>query len=326
MERPPCFIYRTGEHFTLPGKFDDDPPKLCEFAVLDETGRPAPNPLVFSRTENPADAAFFIFPWDIGHYVDALMLADMEALISSLPYYKGRERRHIVCDGGDLTDTLSIPARLFKISLTRQNAALAVGSWYDLPEHAAHAAPSFDWSEIRYDCAFVGNLTSPLRKAAVLSLRHQPAGLRLKIDLDDSLYFEGEYYFSRERTLEQQAERQKIYLDATRQSLTVLCPPGIGPHSVRLYETMSLGRIPVLFDNGSVYPFADEVDYAAFCFSLPTAEVINTGALLRERIASRSPEELHEMCAKACRAWNKYLSPKVKLPKLLNAANAKWPR
>lgn len=324
MKKLPCFIYRAGEHFTLPPKFDEASPKLCEFAIPDSAGRPTPHPQVFYPVDKPEDAAWFLFPYDIGHYVDALFLPQLEALLYALPYYRGRERRHIVCDGGDLPDTLSIPACLFKVSLTRQNAGRAIGTWYELPEHTAAARASFDWGTLSYDCAFVGNMTNPLRKAALLSLQHQGGGLRLKIDLDDSLYFKGDYYYSYEQSPEQKAARQKIYLEATRQSLTVLCPPGIGPHSIRLYETMHLGRIPVTFGEDAVYPFSAEIDYNSFCLNIPMAELMNTGSLLQTWLSECAPGQLHEMCVTACRAWNKYLAPDTKLPRLLSAADKMW--
>lgn len=324
MEKLPCYIYRDGEHFTLPSKFDDSPPKLCQFAVLDDAGRPAPHPQVFRQVEKPDEAALFLFPWDIGHYVDALMADEMEALIRALPCYPGRELRHIVCDGGDLTHSINIPARLFKISLTPKNAGSAVGTWYDLPFYCANEKASFNRQEIRYDCAFVGNITNPLRKAAILSLQHQCEGLRLKIDLDDSLYLQDGYYFQRERTPEQLAARQRLYLDATRQSLAVLCPPGIGPHSIRMYETMHLGRVPVLFDTGAVYPFADDMDYSAFCLFIPGDRVMDTGSILRKELAARHPEELCEMGVLACKTWNSRFAPEKGLPELLKAASARY--
>lgn len=324
MERRPCFIYREGEHFRLPPKFDDAPPKLCDFAALGAGGHPQPHPQVFYPVADPAEAAFFLFPYDIGHYVDALMAPQMEALIGALPYYAGRETRHIICDGGDLTAGIDIPACLFKISLTRQNAHTAVGNWYDLPAHSAGAKPAFNWGEIRHDCSFVGNITSPARQAALLSLRHEAADLRLKIDLDDSLYLEGGYYFSREQTSEQKSARQELYLEATRRSLTVLCPPGIGPHSLRMYETMHLGRIPVIFGAEAVYPFADEIDYSAFCLAIPSTEIMHTGRILKEFLAAHAPEKLHEMCALACKTWNTRLAPQKKLPALLAAAARKY--
>lgn len=320
MDKLPCFIYRDGEHFNLPRKFDEAPPKLCEFAELDETGRPRPHPAAFYPVENPEDAAVFLFPWDIGHYVDALLTAELDALLAALPYYPGRERRHLVCDGGDRTATISAPACLFKISLTRQNADAAIGNWYALPEHVAEARPSFDWAGIRYDCAFVGNVTCPLRKAAILGLQRESAGLRLKIDLDDSLYFAEGYYYSREQSPERLAERRALYLEATRRSLSVLCPPGIGPHSIRLYETMRLGRIPILFDNEAVYPLADAVDYPAFCLTIPAGEALRCGSILRDWLGAHSPEELREKCVLACRSWNMHLAPEKKLPRLLAEA------
>jgi len=59
------------------------------------------------------------------------------------------------------------------------------------------------------------------------------------------------------------------YIQNILQSDFVLAPKGDANFSSRFYETLSLGRIPVLIDTGMVLPFADAVSYEQICVRVP---------------------------------------------------------
>jgi hypothetical protein len=105
------------------------------------------------------------------------------------------------------------------------------------------AQASFDWSVIAYDTSFVGNVTNVLRKAAVACIKQQAPGLRLLADFDNAFTVRDGYFFNtRERTDKAEMfHRQTLYRESLEKSLTVLCPPGVGPYSIRMYETMYMG-------------------------------------------------------------------------------------
>ena len=320
MHRLPCFLYRVGEHFIPPPEFGMIRPLDCLFMRRDPAGRAVPDPLAFREVTDPRDAAVFLFPWDIGQYMDSGLSRAITALIANLPYLAGRERQHIVCDASDFFARLSLPVCLFKINVRRGEEKDCIPMPYTLPAHMLDAAPEFHWNTVRYDVSFVGNATSPLRKAAVLSVRSQAPDLHLFVDFDNSFVMAEGSFHSIRKSPEETAARQRLYKESIARSLTVLCPPGIGPLSIRMLETMYLGRIPVLFENDAVYPFSAKIDYGAFCFLLPENQVMNTGMRLAAWLREQGDEALREKCVLACKTWNQYFSPDRVTRCLLNEA------
>ena len=321
-----CFLYRDGEHFSLPPHLQAVAPNDCQFIVRDETGVPRVNARLFCEVSRPEEAEVFLFPWDIGQYIDGGALNAIAGVIKSLPHIAGRERRHIVCDDGDATAHFPVPVCLFKISVTKALAAETIAVPYTLPAHMFDDTPVFDWSAIRYDTSFVGNLTNPARRAVVTSVQRQGEGLRTLIDFDDAPMADGQYCYNTrvKDDPEKTAARQRLYRKSLRDSLTVLCPPGIGPHSIRMYETMYMGRIPVLFGDSAVYPLQRAIDYGAFCLRISKDALLETGAILEDWLRSRTEEEVHAMCVQACRTWNAYFAPGKLLPQLLEEARDRF--
>lgn len=324
MQPLPCFLYEEGVHFHLPDCLCAATRVLGMFTRIDEDGRAQPVPEVFSRVANAEEAAVFLFPWDIGQYIDGGRLEAVSDVIGGLPYLAGRERRHIVCDAGDFFPTIPQPVCLFATSVPKTGGEDRIPMAYTLPDHVLHDGPVFDWCGIRFDTSFVGNATNAARRAAVASVRLQAPNLRLFADFDDSFLAGKTHFVSVAKSAEHRAARQALYRKSLKESLTVLCPPGIGPQSIRLYETMYMGRIPVIFDGRGVLPLRDMVDYGAFCLVIPEEDVMNTGAVLRHWLAAQTPQALRERCVLACKTWNAYFSPARHAAALLAAAARKF--
>jgi hypothetical protein len=56
-----------------------------------------------------------------------------------------------------------------------------------------------------------------------------------------------------------------------------VCVRGYGNWSIRLYETLACGRIPVLIDTNCVLPFDDIVDWRRYCVWVPSDDVARAG-------------------------------------------------
>lgn len=57
----------------------------------------------------------------------------------------------------------------------------------------------------------------------------------------------GKWFFSHEE--DKQKELKKLYLNYLRNTKYSLCPPGTGPSTLRLFESMSVGSIPIVFND-----------------------------------------------------------------------------
>jgi hypothetical protein len=68
-----------------------------------------------------------------------------------------------------------------------------------------------------------------------------------------------------------QHDFRQQYITSLRDSKFILCPRGMCPSSVRLFETMKAGRVPVIISDEWVPP--REIDWAQFAIFVPESEL-----------------------------------------------------
>jgi len=94
---------------------------------------------------------------------------------------------------------------------------------------------------------------------------------------------------------------QKTYTDAIAESKFVLCPRGIGPSSLRLYETIEAGRVPVIISDSWVAP--PQIDWN-FAVRIPEWEIGSIPKRLRQM-----EDEWEDRGNAARAAWESAYSP-----------------
>lgn len=89
----------------------------------------------------------------------------------------------------------------------------------------------------------------------------------------------------------------------------VLCVRGNGNYSIRLYETLCMGRIPVIVDTGVVLPFETHIPWRELCVWVPEADIVHIDEIIMAFHARHQGSAFLEL-QQACRqAWVKWLSP-----------------
>lgn len=73
------------------------------------------------------------------------------------------------------------------------------------------------------------------------------------------------------------AQAREDYIRSIQQAHFTLAPSGDGNYSLRFYETLSLGRIPILIDTDVQLPLADVIDYDAFIVRVPWRDSARAG-------------------------------------------------
>lgn len=97
-------------------------------------------------------------------------------------------------------------------------------------------------------------------------------------------------------------ETSKIEFKENMQSNAFnVCMRGAGNFSIRFYETLSCGRVPVLVDTDCVFPFDDVLDYSEFCI---IAE--NNEDLSNEILRKWNDESYIEMQNRAYEVYHDY--------------------
>lgn len=87
----------------------------------------------------------------------------------------------------------------------------------------------------------------------------------------------------------------------------IVCMRGGGNFSVRFYEALSMGRIPVFVDTDSLLPYCDLIDYGDFLVLMDTV-FQKIGQQVSEFHASISPEQFENRQVECRNLWLRYLS------------------
>lgn len=100
---------------------------------------------------------------------------------------------------------------------------------------------------------------------------------------------------------EEMREYWRRYADSIKASKFVLCPRGVSPSSVRLFDTMRIGRVPVILSDQWIEPSGPE--WEKFSIRIPEAALHRLIPLLEEREA-----EAPAMGRLARSAWEEWFS------------------
>jgi hypothetical protein len=173
-----------------------------------------------------------------------------------------------------------------------------LGAWRIAPDRMAHAA----------------------RSRAILRLLRSP-------EVETRFLLRGESAFDNPigaflpgGSVEAAAIRRREFVENIAGSDYVLCARGWANCSLRFYEALSLGRIPLLVDTESVLPWEGHIDWGRHCATVPEAEIGRIGRRLRafhDPLADEGFEDLQRSCRDLFEHW---LSPHGffgNLPKLL---------
>lgn len=96
-----------------------------------------------------------------------------------------------------------------------------------------------------------------LRQRILEKLSHSP-----RVETD---FIQNTRYQAGARTALDQQEARRRFFNNIRDTDYTLCVRGSGNFSVRLYETLAMGRIPILVDTDCLLPYADDPRWKTCC-------------------------------------------------------------
>jgi hypothetical protein len=104
---------------------------------------------------------------------------------------------------------------------------------------------------------------------------------------------------------------RRVFVENLLDSDYALCVKGDGNVSVRFYEAISLGRIPLFVDTSCVLPLEDKINYRDFCVFIDWQDIDRIGDILADFHASISPEQFEFMQRNAREIFVSYLRSDV---------------
>ncbi len=185
----------------------------------------------------------------------------------------------------------SMPARFFDAGQQRACAYYGAASFPD--EERLGVAPDLLFS-------FLGSRSHPVR-SAVLCLEHSRAVVE---DTSGFVFYD--------RSQPQAYDRQKArYTSTLLRSKFVLCPRGAGTSSIRLFETLAAGRVPVIISDQWVPPAGP--DWSALSLQVPEAKVKTIPRLLKS-----AESDYPQMAESAYATHKQWFSQKVIFHRLIS--------
>lgn len=103
-------------------------------------------------------------------------------------------------------------------------------------------------------------------------------------------------------------EARRAYIQNMQESDFALCIRGDGNYSLRFYEALSLGRVPLFLDTDCAFPLEDRIDYASFTVRVPLHRLSSLDHVAAEAWNTLSADRFAAMQRHARDVYEKYLS------------------
>jgi hypothetical protein len=172
------------------------------------------DPRLFTKTENPADADYFVFPYMLEEMTEAAGPAWVSSWLCQLPHYAGNEHRHVFMTLHDSSERFNLESVFFRASIQRScrdDRAVAIPYAVEDLIRQTH----FDPSRIRYDATFAAGcpVSGPVRRQVIASLAKTT---RIKTFVSPAERFHGH-----QKGAERQ-ERRELFLKSLAESWMVV--------------------------------------------------------------------------------------------------------
>jgi hypothetical protein len=89
----------------------------------------------------------------------------------------------------------------------------------------------------------------------------------------------------------------------------VLCASGYENYSIRFYETLSCGRIPIFIDTDCVLPYQREIDWQRYCVWVQENELSQIDRKVADFHAQLSPQAFADLQRDCREIWEDWISP-----------------
>ena len=107
-------------------------------------------------------------------------------------------------------------------------------------------------------------------------------------------------------SLKNKDELRKNYIELLADSDFSLCPRGTGISSVRLFESMAMGAIPVIIADGYQPPLPKIIDWSKVSIRVKSNQISKIGSMLQESFGEDKIQKMRELVMST---YNEFLSP-----------------
>lgn len=303
------YIYKDGVDFKVPAEIIEKrgaPQLIPLLAEVDEAGNSRDGS--FLSVGSPQEADFIVFPYYLEPLISIRRTPYAHFFLRELPHFLEFEHKHVLFNFHDRGQPLLTTALIVTDDPRKSNQDDPFVACYPhFPAaHVLRAAPSFAFDAICKDVCFVGTLSDPVRIEMIKSVAKEKA-LRSYVDVPNTVdWRDPNSSYLHMTDAEGRRALEDLYLEGAVQSWAMLCPRGMGSSSIRFYEALCLGRIPVHISDEYVFPLADRIDYRRFCIDIRQDDVPVIGKILAAWFRKKQPAELEALCREARAVYEQY--------------------
>lgn len=269
-------------HFTKPDHptADTQPWRNIHFDRISESAKKYDGD-VFRLCDNPESSDLIVFIGDMGPH--------LEFVRKSKLYKKFRRKCFVFSPEGK---SIKFVRGLYaSIDSKEYNEKLYRGGFYLTPEHIKSGEEA---TNPKYLYSFVGSIDTSTTRSSMLKLDRKNS---LIVDVSGKVSAAWANY-------EDETEKEnliKSYISSILNSKFVLCPRGYNCSSIRLFESMKLGRAPVIISDAWTAPKGP--NWNEFSVRILEKDIQKIPTLLKER-----ENEWKELGERARNTWEKWFS------------------
>ncbi len=292
---------------------------------------------VFNLVKNVNEADFVLFPHDFYYFMIGRI--SKEYLDEHILFAQKHKKKLLIFDLSDLTEKeIDVPYSIvFRIAGYRhrqkKNEIIMPTFVEDLSEHQEITWRRKSEKPIVGFCGWAGLKNTKQRIRFWLKNFFMSIRIFLTSDKNLGVHRQGVYfrmkaikalekcggvirnfiirktYSSHKLTIELPPEQaRKQYIENISGSDFTLCVRGDANSSCRFFETLSLGRIPLVVDTDCVFPLRDVIDYGKFALFVDYKNFDGICGIVEDFYKKISNEEFIQMQKAARAAFEKYLS------------------
>jgi hypothetical protein len=155
-----------------------------------------------------------------------------------------------------------------------------------------------------YLAAFVGSRKNASVRRAIFEIKRADFLLRDTSEITYRIQYHGEP--------DERACFWADYADSMASAKFSLCPRGVGAGSIRLFESMKMGRACVIL--ADAWHREEEIDWNSFSITVPESEVHRLPEILESNVHRAA-----EMGEAGRREWEKWFSERVRFHRVIEA-------
>ncbi len=142
-----------------------------------------------------------------------------------------------------------------------------------------------------------------------LYFRRKTISVLNNTNLIDKTFYLRNNFSGHLKTIEDDPKKiREQFVSSIKDSDLALAIKGDGNYSLRFFEILSLGRIPLLIDTDTPLPLEDEIDYDAFILRVDYRKIHKLPKIINEFWQNMTEEKFIEMQKKARQAFDYRLS------------------